>query len=393
MILPKSSVLCLAAALSGAANAAADLPKWAQPAVDSGLALGGLNGIALVKALGETEGTCNIFNIKYRQEWRTLSATTRKSFIAAAKCVQKKPSLLPAGQIPGAKTMWDDFVFVHMSQTPTIHLTGNFLTWHRYFLQTFEKKLQECGYNGNLPYWEWGLDVNSLQTSPLFDGSTTSLGSDGVPVPHQGMQILMPFNDKPVTFKAGTGGGCLTSGPFSDLVIHLGPVAKPAYGSNDPVGQADPTQDNPRCLSRDLSSDTLKRFSSFRNTTELIIGQQTVETFQALMSGDPRYILGDVGVHGGGHDSVGGEMSDPFTSPNDPLFYLHHAQIDRVYWIWQMQDFNSRQGVSGTQTLLNLPPSLNTTVEDLLNVAPLNNAVKIKDMMNTVGGPLCYVYI
>lgn len=72
MVLPKS-IICLAAALSGA-HAAADLPKWAQPAVDSGLALGGLNGIALVKALGETEGKCNFFNIKYRQEWYVPTA-------------------------------------------------------------------------------------------------------------------------------------------------------------------------------------------------------------------------------------------------------------------------------------------------------------------------------
>jgi len=90
---------------------------------------------------------------------------------------------------------------------------------------------------------------------------------------------------------------------------------------------------------------------------------------------------------------VGGEVSDPFTAPNDPAFFLHHAQVDRVFWIWQMQDFTNRKGVFGTQTLMDMPPSPNTTVEDFLDVAPLNGDVKIKDMMNTVGGPLCYVYI
>lgn len=280
-----------------------------------------------------------------------------------------------------------------MSQTPTIHLTGNFLTWHRYYVQTFEKKLQECGYTGNMPYWEWGMDINNLEKSPLFDGSATSLGSNGAPIPHEGMQILMPFNDEPVKFQPGTGGGCITKGPFSDLKIRLGPVARPAYGSPEPVGVADPLQDNTRCLTRDLSSNTGKRFSSFRNTTELIIGAQNVEMFQGLMSGDPRYISGEVGVHGGGHNMVGGDLSDPFTAPNDPMFFLHHAQVDRVYWIWQMQDFKNRQNVFGTQTLLDFPPSPNATVEDFLDVSPLNDQVKIKDMMNTVGGPLCYVYI
>jgi len=93
MILPKS-IICLAAAISGA-SAAADLPKWAQPAVDSGLALGGLNGLALLRSLGETEGSCNIFNIKYRQEWYVptgleimcLMADSRRVLKANPLCV------------------------------------------------------------------------------------------------------------------------------------------------------------------------------------------------------------------------------------------------------------------------------------------------------------------
>lgn len=36
-----------------------------------------------------------------------------------------------------------------------------------------------------------------------------------------------------------------------------------------------------------------------------------------------------------------------YTSPGDPLFYLHHAQIDRVWWLWQLLDPSTRmQGES-----------------------------------------------
>lgn len=56
--------------------------------------------------------------------------------------------------------------------------------------------------------------------------------------------------------------------------------------------------------------------------------------------------------------------------------------------------FKNRQGVAGTQTnMLDLPPSPNTTIEDFLETSSLNVSVKIKDIMNTVGGPLCYVYV
>lgn len=39
-----------------------------------------------------------------------------------------------------------------MNQTLTIHYTGTFLSWHRYFIYLFEQALRdECGYQGNLP--------------------------------------------------------------------------------------------------------------------------------------------------------------------------------------------------------------------------------------------------
>ena len=101
-----------------------------------------------------------------------------------------------------------------------------------------------------------------------------------------------------------------------------------------------------------------------------------------------------LGIHGGGHYTIGGDPgADPFISPGDPAFYLHHSQIDRVYWIWQMLDFPNRQGVFGTNTFMNIPPSANTTVEDYIDLGVLAPRVKIKDLMNTVGGaPLCYIY-
>jgi tyrosinase len=267
----------------------------------------------------------------------------------------------------------------------------------------YEQKLNACGYNGALPYWEWGLDVNNPHNSPIFDGSDTSLGGDGEFIPGPGPVLSIPGNANPIILAKGTGGGCVTTGPFGNMTVHLGPITQP-----------DPTADNPRCLKRDLNADSGKRFSSFRNTTDLILGSSTIEFFRTTMEADPNYVPDSLGVHGGGHFMIGGDPgSDAFISSGDPAFYLHHAQIDRVYWIWQMLDFQNRQvrsptlslfmsnpltwrkqGVFGTNTLLNFPPSPNTTVEDPIDLSPIAGPVKIKTLMNTVGGtPLCYVYL
>jgi len=40
------------------------------------------------------------------------------------------------------------------------------------------------------------------------------------------------------------------------------------------------------------------------------------------------------GIHGGVHIWVGGTMSDASVSPADPVFWLHHANLDRLWWQW-----------------------------------------------------------
>lgn len=105
----------------------------------------------------------------------------------------------------------------------------------------------------------------------------------------------------------------------------------------------------------------------------------------------------DLGVHGGGHYSMGGDPGrDFFVSPGDPLFYLHHAQIDRVWWIWQQLDRKTRtgaQGISGTGTFLNGPPSANTTLETVIDLGyAATPPRKMSELMSTTAGPMCYIY-
>ncbi len=46
------------------------------------------------------------------------------------------------------------------------------------------------------------------------------------------------------------------------------------------------------------------------------------------------------GIHGSVHIWVGGTMSDASVSPADPVFWMHHANLDRLWWVW----YNSPQG-------------------------------------------------
>jgi tyrosinase len=46
------------------------------------------------------------------------------------------------------------------------------------------------------------------------------------------------------------------------------------------------------------------------------------------------------GIHGSIHIWVGGTMSDAAVSPADPVFWMHHGNLDRLWWVW----YNSAQG-------------------------------------------------
>ena len=41
-------------------------------------------------------------------------------------------------------------------------------------------------------------------------------------------------------------------------------------------------------------------------------------------------------MHNGLHGYIGGHMGDPAISSFDPVFYLHHCNIDRLWAMWQL---------------------------------------------------------
>ncbi|KAK4125699.1 Di-copper centre-containing protein [Parathielavia appendiculata] len=343
---------------------------------------------------------CTLSNLQVRREWGTLSASEKKSYINAVKCLMSKPGKTPTSMAPGVKNRFDDFVAVHINQTMEIHYTGSFLSWHRYFTWLYEKALQtECGYKGTQPYWNWGFSaLTGLESSPIFDGSDTSMSGNGAAIPNQ-PDILIGTNNglPPIVLPPGTGGGCVTSGPFKNMSVNMGPVSLSLPGGATGSNPAGPLAYNPRCLKRDLTTKINQRFANGTAILSNILVPKDVDAFQMQMQGIPG--TGNIGIHGGGHYSMGGDPGrDFFVSPSDPAFYLHHSMIDRVWWIWQLLSTKERtqgpKAVAGTRTFLNDPPSPNTTIDDIINMDFLGApSLPIKDLLSTTAGPFCYIYL
>lgn len=84
-----------------------------------------------------------------------------------------------------------------------------------------------------------------------------------------------------------------------------------------------------------------------------------------------------------------------FASPADPMFFLHHAMVDRTWWTWQNLDLEGGRlyAVGATVTVNDRPPSRNATLEDGIGLGYVGvPELTIREAGSTLGGPFCYVY-
>jgi tyrosinase len=113
----------------------------------------------------DATGTC--VDPAVRTEWRDMSDDDKSSFIGAVKCLLGKPSA--GAQYSGSQSRYEDLVSVHQQMTASIHMVGQFLPWHRYYLSIYESILrEECQYGGPMPWWDEGKDAADFTASPLF---------------------------------------------------------------------------------------------------------------------------------------------------------------------------------------------------------------------------------
>ncbi|KAF4443083.1 hypothetical protein FACUT_1637 [Fusarium acutatum] len=88
-------------------------------------------------------------------------------------------------------------------------------------------------------------------------------------------------------------------------------------------------------------------------------------------------------THSGEHWGIGGlygTMTDKWQSPADPLFWVHHANVDRFWWSWQILDL--KKHAAGNVTL----------GHGIFIGETVKLKAKLKDVMHIKKGLLCYEY-
>ena len=229
--------------------------------------------------------------------------------------------LHPSGVQTQQLSTWDLFTLWHVmamnerqgSGRNAAHSGPTFLPWHRWFLLLLEWQFQRVlgAQNFGLPYWDWAADGDQ-------------------PVPQQRQQPLWTAQ-----WIGGDGAGpsnSVTSGPFqvgNGFRVHIeGDNQRRIWATN-------------RALQRTLGRGVADLPMTAQVSAVLNQANYDEPTWNAFSADGLRNRLEGWAprptmphLHNRVHVWTGGDMG-PATSPNDPVFFLNHCNVDRIWAGWQ----------------------------------------------------------
>ncbi|KAJ1772685.1 hypothetical protein IW140_002616 [Coemansia sp. RSA 1813] len=175
------------------------------------------------------------------------------------------------------------FAYLHTQNFNIIHNCEMFFPFHRRFIRDFEEVGQRFDSSFVLPYWDEVRDYANPSGSAVL--SSSYLGGNGQ-----------------------SGSKCVTNGVQSSWTM--------TYPSN-------------HCLNRQYNNgNTISPMYSPEYIQSLLTRSTKMSQLRPAIENS---------LHGLVHLSLGGDMTQTY-SPNDFAFWVHHANIDRIWFVWQMEN-------------------------------------------------------
>ena len=311
---------------------------------------------------------------RIRRDVKSLTGDQKAGFVTALHAL--KAMVSPWNN---SFTWYDQFVHFHQQAVQQSRIVGHgiahqnaaFPPWHRKLLWLLEYAMCEAtGLAIGLPYWDW---TNPASTSAIFRDDL--MGKCGVAENNYAV-ISGPFRRGVWQLNLAPTPGCaFQQSPWNYLVRGCGA----AEASNYPVALPTAVQvsDLLRIDNYDSFPYNMSALNSFRNTLEgfvppkldrqmmhnivhdWIAGQFFMRNGTGSDAGGQFALfekIGDVSCDSRRRNSVGdhiycgtggrwvareGAMEPLDVSPNDPSFFLHHTNVDRIWYLWQE---NNHQG-------------------------------------------------
>jgi len=262
--------------------------------------------------------TVNVM-IRVRRNANELSPKAREDFLfALAKLngIQVDADITPG---PGRGIYVEDFVALHVAGADlSQHRDSHFLPWHRLYLLDLERQLQLIRPAVTLPYWRFDLPAPNLFTEN-FIGATRQIPRDtaepggefdggGFNTPLAGFAVDNPLSRWQIRDVRGI--------PRTARFDTQNEAAQGVDGLPDP-GDTFPL------LTQDA---TLRLGGGFPDPEDAKLGNLSTAMSFARLEGTP---------HGAAHVSFNGRLNTVSVAPQDPLFFLLHCNVDRLWAVWQ----------------------------------------------------------
>ena len=212
-----------------------------------------------------------------------------------------------------------------VSQRDGGHGGPAFGSWHREWLRRFELDLQTIDSSVTLPYWD--LTDRQGTTDVIFEDDfmgPSGSSTDGK-ITSGYFQENVPEKERPDWWPNEDDGS-----PLGGFMVMQGLTTIESRTMTEHATEAGLSLFNTTCITREIQS--LSRLPTRDDIRDLMsIGvffdRPAFDTFSMQWERQ--------GYHGPGHVFVGGLMGQPPTSPNDPVFFLHHCGVDMIWALWQ----------------------------------------------------------
>lgn len=241
---------------------------------------------------------------------------TRKSATQFSDAEQR--AFKAAVQKMAADGTYTSIIRLHMEMSHNMHGSMGavglyrFLAWHRRYLVEFERALQQAD-------------------AALRPGAVDQLG-----VPY------WPWQD-----------------PFPAWLDGFLPVNDPVSGNPPPARRFTPPSRKPDATDIEI---IVNQFQI--QTPNVSPGNDYVKFTWGLEGWGKRPDGSMLRAHNHGHSWIGGIMNNTSTSPTDPVFWMHHGEIDRLWEIWRQTHPSPAPPLSGTNRILD---PWSESYDDVLN--------------------------
>lgn len=212
------------------------------------------------------------------------------------------------------------------------HGDQNFYLWHRPYLSLFEQQMRV--YALNISSTWYAPQRSAYQTAastlrlPYWDWAKT--GTVPSSIASQQINVTNPTTGRPMTIPNPLYSHTLVSGASLGGSTSVGPgrttYRKSSYQSD--MQSVGASLKSNTALLFNTGNVCWNRFATYNTDEQKSCSGNTVNALEA--------------IHNTIHNTVGGTMASLDTSAFDPIFWLHHANVDRIGAIWQAINPNTK---------------------------------------------------